>query len=105
MRYTRPFIPVDKRICKYCSSYYTDNNLICPVDDEFHLIIGCTKFQGARDLFYEQCSNLNKDFMDLSDSQKFVSVLCPATAQLAKLVNRYIARIMTGRKEIDEGTD
>ena len=60
-------------------------------------------FQNIRDIFYDQCSYLIDGFMVLSDENKLSTVLCPSTAQLAKLTSRFIDTMMTNRKEIDEG--
>ena len=85
MRYTRPVTPVDQRTCKYCSSYYTNTNVKCPVDDQFHFY----HFK----LFTNHLMNnihilIDKQFMNLGDSEKFVKFLCPATALSAKLVDK-----------------
>ena len=101
--YTRPVTPLDQGICNYCYPYYTIPDLKSPVDDEFHFLIFCKKFQDVRESFYDQYATFNKEFINLSDSEKLIKVLCPTSPQSVKLVNRYISKMMNSRKEIDEG--
>ena len=57
-------IPVDKRICSYCS----DNS----IDDEYHFILKCKHNSTDRYLLY---SKLPQNIIQLCDQEKFVYLL------------------------------
>jgi hypothetical protein len=55
-RYTRPKVKVDQRVCIYCNSNETE--------DELHFLIRCSLFSKERDLLYKVCSEYIHDIED-----------------------------------------
>jgi len=69
--------------------------------------------------FYESCVSISEQFTTeevaqyclkicplfdiMPVEQKFITLLCPATVQLAKCVSKYLGNISDTRKEIDNG--
>ena len=94
-RYTRPVTPVASRICNYC----TDNK----IDDENHAILLCNTFNLKRNCFFGKMSSLMPNFNQLSSDEKLLSILCPATADIALCVSKYLGIISDTRKKLDQG--
>ena len=53
---------------------------------------------------YGKMSSLLPNFMQLTDDQKFMQLLCPITPQAAKLVNKFCKIMFECRNKIDEGS-
>ena len=94
-RYTSPVTPISQRLCIYCVSG------LC--DTEQHAILHCKTFQLKRQCFFGRVSAICPTFECMSDEHKFKTLLCPATATLAKCVSKYLGIISQTRKEIDMG--
>ena len=94
-RYTRPVTPVASRICNYCA----DNK----IDDENHAILLCNTFTLKRNCFFGKMSSLMPNFHQLSSNEKLLSILCPATADIALCVSKYLGIISETRKKLDQG--
>ena len=94
-RYTRPVTPVSQRLCRYCS----DN---C-IDDEQHAILLCGTFAIKRNCFLGKISSLLPNFHQLSMNNKLISVLCPANADIALCVSKYLGIITETRNKLDNG--
>ena len=73
------------------------------VDTEFHFLNQCPTFQTNRNCFYGKFSSLDINFSNLNNEQKFVRLLCPKTAQEAKLTNKFIKIMCDWREKIDDG--
>ncbi len=56
-------LPVDQRLCEFCN----DN----AVEDELHVILKCTFYDDLREELFEAAENINNNFMNLSDTDKF----------------------------------
>ena len=94
-RYTRPVTPVTSRICKYCSSN--------KIDDENHAILECDTFSIKRNCFLGKITSLLPDFGQLSPDQKLLTILCPANAEIALCVSKYLKIISETRMKLDLG--
>ena len=118
-------IPIEERFCSYCPTHSTTGTPPPPqpgtpasrspsatpsspphapsVDTEFHFLNQCPTFQTNRNCFYGKFSSLDINFSNLNDEQKFVRLLCPKTAQEAKLTNKFIKIMCDWREKIDDG--
>ena len=94
-RYTRPVTPVTERFCCYCNSN-------C-IDDEMHAILVCTTFTLKRNCLFGKLSSLIPNFLQLSQDQKLLAILCPATADIALCVSKYLGIISDTRSKLDKG--
>ena len=94
-RYTSPVTPVSQRVCVYCDSGECDT--------EEHAILVCKTFQLKRQCFFGRISSLCPNFDALTESQKLKTILCPATATMAKCVSKFLGILSNTRKEIDLG--
>ena len=94
-RYTRPVTPVASRLCNYCS-----NNCI---DDEKHAILLCSTFTIKRNCFFGKLSTLIQNFPNLNSDDQLLSILCPANADIALCVSKYLSIVSDTRKKLDEG--
>ena len=105
LRRTRPVTPFHQRVCAYCQT--TTNNITVaekPIDSEQHFMMSCERFKNMRNGFIIKMSALLPGFKDLSNNQKFKTLMCPTTPQTTKLVNRYIKSMLLKREQIDAGT-
>merc|ERR1712105_27082 len=100
-RRTQPVTPFDQRFCAYCRINQHPNEKF--FDTELHFLTICEKFTYTRNCAFAKLTNLNPSFAQLSNNQKFVSLMCPATAQQTKLVNRFIKDMFSKRALIDKG--
>ena len=94
-RYTRPVTPVSSRICKYCSSNQ--------IDDEKHAILECNTFLLKRNCFIGKLKSLLPEFELMSLDHKLLTILCPATSEIAVCVSKYLEIISKTKKKLDEG--
>ena len=113
-RWTRPVTPLDKRTCSYCSPPSTSTPSSPssgstpsspspgPVDDEKHFLVGCTRFATQQTSAFTELSSLVPGFVDMSDSDKFVTLLCPTQPKAAKIANRLIKLMFELRDNIDK---
>ena len=94
-RYTRPVTPVTSRVCKYCSS----NKL----DDEYHAILECDTFLIKRNCFLGKITSMLPNFGQMSLDHKLLTILCPATSEIAVCVSKYLKIITETRIKLDQG--
>ena len=94
-RYTYPVTPLLQRTCTYCNSGECDT--------ELHAILCCDTFKLKRQCFINRMSALCPIFPNLTADQQLVTLLCPATASIAKCVSKYLGIITNARKQIDLG--
>ena len=100
-RRTQPMTPFDQRFCAYCQVDKNPSEKF--VDTEFHFLNVCERFSNTRNCVFAKMTRINPSFAQLSNSQKFVSLMCPATAQQTKLANRFIRDMCSKRTLIDKG--
>ena len=105
LRRSRPVVPLSRRFCAYCQTT-TSNGATASkfVDTEQHFMVECGRFGNTRDAMFEKVSNIIKGFKDFTDHDKFITLMCPTTPQLAKKINRYIRFMFKKREEINSGT-
>jgi hypothetical protein len=116
-RRTRPVTPFEQRVCVYCqtkpstqehqpnqtnASELRDTDEIF-IDTEAHFLVHCKTFNNTRNCLYAKISLFNPGFQELSDEQKFATLMCPTTPQAAKMVNKFIKLMFEKRGEIDSG--
>jgi len=94
-RYTRPVTPVTERVCCYCNS----NSIY----DEHHAILNCKTFTLKRNCFLGKLSSLIPNFSQMSKNDQLLTILCPASAEIAKCVSKYLGIIVETRKKRDRG--
>ena len=117
-RRTRPITPFDKRICVYCRPPPSTTPSPCRstpatatpdqsqtfVDTEVHFLVQCSTFNVKRNCMFGKMSSLLPNFMSLTSEEKFVQLLCPVTAQAAKLASKFIKIMVESRKKLDDGS-
>ena len=92
-------IPVGDRICKYCKHLHNyDKN----IDDEFHFF-NCDMFINKIYCLKMKMEQIKPGFLQLSNENQFLTLMCPTTAQQAKLVNKFIKILFDCREKIDSG--
>merc|ERR1712105_99567 len=113
-------VPLEKRTCPYCSPSTTQGTRQPPVpagtstrsaptseqssgDTELHFRMQCPTFKISRRCFYGKFSSLDPNFKNLEEEQMFLQLLCPRTAQQAKLTNKFIKIMLDWRETIDDG--
>ena len=67
-------------------------------------MIECKRFKNTRTATFTRLSDILPGFHDLSNGQKFATLMCPTTPQVAKTVNRFIKLMFKKREKIDTGT-
>ena len=73
------------------------------VDSELHFLMYCPRFSNTRRHFFANAARLIPGFSNMNDDHKFLTLLCPTSAQAAKLANRFIKFMFEKRKRIDFG--
>ena len=71
------------------------------IDDEFHFLIRCPVFSSDRNCVFTRLSQITPNFPNLSDADKFKTLLCPTTAFSTKLVHRFIKQMFATRDKYD----
>ena len=117
-RRTRPATPLEQRVCVYCQSPpasagtpslppgpSTQEAGHPPVDTEHHFLVKCSTFAVQRNCLYGKIKTLLPNFDLLTDEEKFVQLVCPVSAQAAKLFNKFIKMMFESRAKIDEGSN
>ena len=66
-RHTKPPTPKEKRLCLNCNNSF--------VDDEIHLLTNCAAHTDIRHRLTTDIEDFLEDYDDLSDVQKFISVM------------------------------
>ena len=66
-RYTRPPIPVDNRICVYCSAN-------C-LESEKHFLLNCELYNDLRFYLFSECSQYIENFDNLNDDLRFIEIM------------------------------
>ena len=88
-------IPVESRICSFCSSG--------EIDDERHILLFCPLFDLKRACFFGKISSISPGFVNLSSEEKLKYILCPTSEILCKVINKFIRIMFNARDNIDEG--
>ena len=112
-RHTRPITPVNLRICNYCKPLpatassrpsSTRPRSSCPqIDTELHFLNQCPFFQNERKCVFEKISQIDTHFGQLNEQEMFCKLVCPISAQSAKLSNKLIKIMFESRNRIDLG--
>ena len=81
-RHKKPYLPVEKRLCHFCSS----GN----VDDEYHFLIHCGFHAVSRKILYSTaCQNII-NFEELSDQDKFKEILISRNEKVIFSLGKFI---------------
>lgn len=85
-RYTKPPIPVEDRLCVYCS----DNS----VETEKHFLLNCCLYNDLRFDLYSECSQHIHSFENLNDDLKFIQIMNCSEIQpfLCKSIHKFFMR-------------
>ena len=94
-RYTRPVTPVTARLCCYCNSN--------SIDDEKHAILLCNTFTLKRNCFFGKMSSIIPNFTQMSQDDQLLAILCPASADIALCVSKYLGIVTDTRMKLDQG--
>ena len=71
------------------------------VDNEYHFLMSCPRFNEVRTTAFEDIALNLSNFNGLSQKQKFSTLLCPTQAVTAKIANRLIREMFVLREKID----
>ena len=69
------------------------------IDTEFHFVTQCHCFTIARNCFYGKMSL----FMNLSNEQKFSTLMCLISPKAAKVLNRFLKSMYSAQDKLDSG--
>ena len=71
--------PLQDRICQICNNGQ--------IEDVIHFICTCTSYHDERKLFYNNLSNIDPTFMNMSVEEKFRCIMSHTGYQLAKFIH------------------
>ena len=71
--------------------------------DEIHFLGFCETFLNKRQCLIGKLSSINPKILEYSQHDQVKIMLCPTTAQAAKLVNKYIYILLKARENLDNG--
>ena len=66
-RYKKPKVPLENRICKFCS----DNT----VEDEMHFLLSCDFYSDLRRPLFDKARSCNTDFQNMLLQDKFIFIM------------------------------
>ena len=81
-RHTKPPTPKEKRLCLYCNNGF--------VDDEIHLLTNCAAHTDIRHRLTTNIEDFLEDYDDLSDVQKFISVMSSSNKVVINELARFV---------------
>ena len=93
--YSSPITPLSDRICLFCDSKECDT--------EEHFILKCQTFTLKRNCFFCRMSALVPGFLEMSDRDKLLTILCSAKTDVAKTVSKFLGIMSEIRKSLDNG--
>ena len=73
-------LPLEDRVCKLCNS--VTNN----IEDEFHVLCVCNAYNDIRTSLYNNISDINSNFDEYDDFEKFVFINNEYQVQLANFL-------------------
>ena len=73
------------------------------IDDEFHFLVACSRFNNTRRTFYSAIAAIVPDFEKMDDDKKFLTLLCPTNPKTVKIANRYIKFMFDQRNKLQIG--
>ena len=88
-------VPYCERYCNYCTMQVPG--------DEIHFLGFCETFLNKRQCLIGKLSSINPKILEYSQHDQVKIMLCPTTAQAAKLVNKYIYILLKARENLDNG--
>ena len=85
-RYTRPYTPLEDRLCTYCESE--------SIEDEMHFLLHCSFYDDLRFELYEKAFIIESNFYTFSDTDKLNFLMNDHNIQihLAKQMSRMFYR-------------
>ena len=89
-RHTIPRTPVENRLCRSCKL----------IENEEHLILKCNKLPKMADIriaFMSDFAVLNPDFTNLSDHDKFLTIMSVGMKEECSLVQKFIVDLVHAR--------
>ena len=72
------------------------------IDDEFHFLIRFPRLNSDRNSVFSRLGQLNPSFLNLTEDEKFKTLLCQTSAFTTKLVHRFIKQMLVSREKYDE---
>ena len=73
-------LPLEDRVCKLCNS--VTNN----IEDDFHVLCVCNAYNDIRTSLYNNISDINSNFDEYDDFEKFVFINNEYQVQLANFL-------------------
>ena len=122
-RWARPVTPLNNRVCVHCLSDTPPPTPAAPphpasptrpaspqqqpglLDDEQHFLVQCNRFNDERNGVFQEMSSLIPNFIQMSEQNKFKTLLCPITPQAAKITNRFIKMMFDKREKLTNPTE
>ena len=99
LRYSN--VPLSSRTCKFCYYLFEDNDSN-PIDDEIHFF-KCDKFINKINCLKLKMTTIIPTFLQLSEEDQFLTLMCPTTPQSAKVVNKFIKILFEARERVLDG--
>ena len=75
--------------------------MLFAVYKELHAILECDTFKLKRQCFLSRISALSPNLTKLTAEKQLITILCPATSEIAKCVTKYLEILSNIRNEID----
>ena len=72
------------------------------IDDELHLF-NCDRFLSKILCLRLKMNSILPGFLCLNEQEQFVSLMCPSTPKLIKLVNKFIRILFESRDRVQNG--
>ena len=91
-RHCRPPKPACDRICLHCSSG--------AIDDEIHLLTDCDFHSVSREHFMTTISGKMHDYQEMSNLDKFISVMKTSDAVVIKALAKFVCTAFTQRQQV-----
>ena len=91
-RHKRPFIPADRRICEKC--------ILNVVEDEFHCLMICEKWNNSRAKLLEVAQNCINDFFIISKEEQFLQMLTSKDIDLIYALGKFLQQALKVENKI-----
>ena len=92
-RYSRPKLQVEDRVCIYCDSQETE--------DEVHFLNRCIYFKNERAILYRKCSKYIDDLYDINDDMVFVQIMTSCEPNVILATAKYLFTCFNKRMQIN----
>ena len=89
-RHQNPSLIRSERICPHCANL---------VEDECHFLTTCPLYKIERSRLYVVCTNTSKNFLTMTNTQKFIFILSNENSEVIRNLGSFIFKFMAKRKQ------